>query len=145
MTTILFAHADIPYADVFRRRMETAGHACIHAHDAASCLQRSLQCQPDLLVLSLSIAGKNGFTFYDEIGKMHPRLPRVIIADAVNADDIRACEDRGCSAFYIRRHFSLNRFILNIDRYISSRPTCPPSAMPAGDGRRATYDLRSTP
>jgi DNA-binding NarL/FixJ family response regulator len=95
------------------------------ASSCAECLQALRQCQPNLIVLDISMHGQNSLAILPEIKKTHPTTPILILSMHNDRQFIMQALKGGASGYLTKEHtaeelLSAIDAVLNRRHYVSS-------------------------
>ena len=101
-----------------------AGYDTLEAGDGDTGLEMALQSQYDLLLLDLVLPGPSGFEILEEVRRVHPRLPVIILtARGDEADRVRGLRDGADD--YVVKPFSVKELLARVEavmRRTAERP-----------------------
>ncbi|KQQ40273.1 hypothetical protein ASF61_05715 [Duganella sp. Leaf126] len=73
-------------------------------HTVAGAIAQADAAPPDLVLLSLLMPDNSGLALLGHLRQHHPRVSRIVIADAPDAETARLCERLGAHGFISRAH-----------------------------------------
>jgi two-component system invasion response regulator UvrY len=97
----------------------------IEASSCGECLQLLRQCQPDLIILDISMQGQNSLAILPEIKKMHSSTPVLMLSMHNDRQFIMQALKGGASGYLTKEHtaeelISAMDAVIHRRRYVSS-------------------------
>ncbi len=79
MKTLLLADDDDSVRKMVARVLETAGYGTVLAGSGPEAVAKFRTARPDLVLLDLRLANQNGWEVFDEISRVDPLVPVIVI------------------------------------------------------------------
>ena len=92
---ILIVDDEPQVAEVLARSLAREGHTAKIAHSGEEALKLLLTIEPDALFLDISMPGMNGLDVLNEVKRMRPSLPVVVITGNATPDEVEEVKRLG--------------------------------------------------
>jgi len=127
------------------RALEGAGHSVDHAYDGSSGLRRSLELEPDLVILDLVMNGLSGMGVLSALLTERPASRVMVVSAESDVESRVRCLEAG-AVDYLTKPFALREFLARINHRLRdprAREEARPDALRVGDLRldRRTHVL----
>jgi len=98
-----------------------AGYRAVECDDGARAVNIAVESSPDLVLLDVLLPGKNGFEILDELRRINPTLP-IIMVTAKGAESDRVNGLSGGADDYIVKPFSPRELLARIQAVLRRSP-----------------------
>jgi CheY-like chemotaxis protein len=120
MTTILMVEDDPKIVLAFGVRLKAMGYTVFTASDAVSAVPMLRKCQPDLVLLDISLPGGDGFMVAERLRILqHSRSTPVIFITASKRPDLRERAQRLGAAAFLEKPFDAHQLAQAIEAALS--------------------------
>jgi DNA-binding response OmpR family regulator len=116
---ILLVDGDVDVADFTARVLERNGFNVVPAHDGVEALTRWAADNPDLVVLEVNLAGRNGFEVCEEI-RRQSSTPVIMLTTCSDDVDVQRGFEVGADD-YIVKPFSPQHLMTRITAILRAR------------------------
>src|SRR3984893_11233894 len=114
--------------------LRSQGYEVIEAADGFQGLDEALRLGVDLVLLDLRLPKRDGLTLLEELRKIRPRLP-VIILTARGTEDDRVRGLKTGADDYVIKPFSARELLARVEAVLRRSPARPPEAGCARPGK----------
>ena len=118
---LLIAEDDKALGQFLRRGLEAEGYRVRLAMDGGAAVDAFREDLPDLTILNLNLPIKNGEWVLDEVRRVSPELPVIMLSAQREMDTRISCLDRGADDFMIKP-FSLRELQARCRALLRRRP-----------------------
>lgn len=101
-TRLLIAEDDNPLGQFLRRGLEAEGYRVRLALDGEAAVDAFREDLPDLTILNLNLPIKSGEQVLEEVRRVSPELPVMVLSARPEVDKRVSCLDRGADDFMIK-------------------------------------------
>lgn len=95
------------------------GYFVTSVEDGYDAMTHILNNQYDLYILDINVPGFNGQEVLEEIRKIHPTLPVIMVSAQLDIDNISKAYELGCND-YLKKPFELEELMLHIKYHIKT-------------------------
>ena len=117
---ILIADEDLLVTNIVSRHLSGQGYQCETASNGERALAKLKANVFDLIIFSMAMNDKSGNTIFPIIKAMHPNMPSILIADAVDIDMVIKLVKDGAYD-YIIKPISMNMLSICVERSLDKK------------------------
>lgn len=126
MSNILIVEDDQMIAEIYQKKLSSAGHRAGIATNGAEAMQRIGESQYDLILIDLMLPDVNGADFLRALREGKKIGPGVKMAIWTNLNEpenkIRALE-AGADGYYVKSDYSPSKLVSELESLMSGPPT----------------------